>query len=66
MVVCSLFSTTAYALGLVLMLILIVIGIQVIQFLRTLNVMANRVESLTDIQTWIHFFKSTLFKSKRK
>ncbi len=60
---CSL-CFAGYFLGLALLIILIVIGLQIIQFLARVNTIAKRVDTLTDVQTWVQFFKSTFFKSK--
>lgn len=53
-----------YVLGLILLVVLIIIGLQVIQFLSRVNTIAKRVDALTDVQTWIQVFKS--FVSRKK
>lgn len=60
---CSL-CLIGYGLGLVLLGILIIIGIQVISLLCKVNTIVKRIDSLTDVQTWLHVFK-TFFSRKK-
>ena len=61
--VCNLCSIGSF-LGIVLLLILVVIGLQIIQFLYRVNVIAKRIEQLTDYKTWLSLIKWPFFKSK--